>query len=372
MSATTSIKIFLLFLFVSFQVLFVNAQSYFKIEGRVVNEKGEVLKSATVFINGSQKITVTNAEGKFKFERLEIGTFPLVVRTLGYSSSVQEIQLVNKDVFLEVVLKETSDTLKEVVIGSSDDRDKNYKLFKRSFLGISKNSKNCKILNDSIINFDFSKKEGVLKASTDDFLVIENRALGYRIKYLLKMFQYSSLTDVTLYDGQAVFEELKGTEKERRKWQESRKKAYYGSLMHFFRSVYQNTVLKEGFLTHHVFSTQFYEAMQAKDLSIDPRPVQFDTLVYIVDSAFVSLKFKNELYVHYNPKEASRIKLDAKMEAETILLNYDGSLLKLYLNEALIDKKGSLGHFNTFFIEGFLGKKRLGDQLPFEYYPTYD
>ena len=367
---TTSIKTFLLFFLVSFQVLLVNAQSSFNIEGRVVNEKGEVLKSATVFINGSQKITVTNDEGKFKFEKLAIGTFPLVVKMLGYLSSVQEVQLVNKDVSLEVVLQEKSFDLNEVVISPNNDRDKNYKLFKKSFLGTSKNAKNCKILNDSIINFDFNKKEGILKASTDDFLIIENRALGYQIKYLLKMFQFNISTAITIYDGQAVFEELKGTREEKLKWQESRKKVYYGSFMHFLRSVYQNTVLKEGFLAHHVFSSNFYEAMQATQLSIDPRPVLFDTIAYIVDSAFVSLKFSNGLYVSYDPKKAAKIKSDTDAEPEYIFLNYGGSLLQLYLNEALIDKKGSPAHYNTFFIEGFWGEKRLGDLLPFEYNPT--
>jgi len=371
MSLSTLIKTLSIILILSFQPIFIIAQNNSSIEGQVLNEKGEALKSATVFINGSQQITITNDEGKFKFEKLSIGTFPLVVRMLGYISHVQNIQLVDKNMFIKVILQEQNYNLQEVVIGTNNDRDKNYKLFKTNFLGKSKNSADCKILNDSVISLQFNKKEGLLKASTDEFLIIENKALGYRIKYLLRMFQYSTLTDVTLYDGQAVFEDLTGTEKEKLKWQESRKKAYYGSLMHYLRSVYQNTVLKEGFLTHPVFSTQFYEAVQAKDLSIDPRPVQFDTLVYIVDSAFISLKFKNELYVHYNPKEASRIKVDAKPEAaETILLNYDGSLLKLHLEEALIDEKGSMVHYNTFFIEGFWGNKRIADQLPFEYNPT--
>ncbi|MES2455770.1 MAG: carboxypeptidase-like regulatory domain-containing protein [Bacteroidota bacterium] len=372
MSVTTSIKTLLLFFIVSFQFLSAHAQSNFNIEGRVVNENGEVLRSATVFINGSQKITVTNDEGKFKFEQLAIGTFPLVVKMLGYVSSVQEVQLVNKDVLLEVVLQEKSFDLNEIVIRTNNDRDKHYQLFKKSFLGISKNAKNCTILNDSIINFDFSKKEGVLKASTDDFLIIENRALGYRIKYLLEKFQFSIATATTLYDGQAVFEELNGTEKEKLEWQESRKKVYYGSFMHFLRSVYQNKVLKEGFLTHHVFSSKFYEAMQATQLSIDPRPVAFDTLVNIVDSAFVSLKFSSGLYVTYDPRKAAKIKSDTNTEAEYVFLNYGGTLLQLYLKDALIDEKGSLGHYNTFFIEGFWGEKRLGDRLPFEYNPPHD
>ncbi|WP_276089663.1 carboxypeptidase-like regulatory domain-containing protein [Pedobacter sp. JY14-1] len=366
---TTSIKTLLLFLFASFQVLLVNAQSSFNIEGRVLNEKGEALKSATVFINGSQKITVTDEEGKFKFEKLAIGTFPLVVNMLGYFSYVQEVQLVNKNVVLDVVLKEKTFALDEIVISPDTDRDKNYKLFKKSFLGTSKNAKDCKILNDSIIKFGFNKKEGLLKASTDDFLIVENRALGYRIKYLLKTFQFNVATTITIYDGQAVFEELNGTKKEKLKWQENRKKVYYGSFMHFLRSVYQNTVLKEGFLAHHVFSSTFYESMQATQLSIDPRPVRFDTIVNIVDSAFVSLKFSNGLYVNYEPRKASKIKSDTSPEAENIFLNYGGTSLKLYLNEALIDEKGSLGHYNTFFIEGFWGEKRLGDQLPFEYHP---
>jgi len=372
MSVTTSIKTLLLFLLVSFQFISVHAQSYFNIEGRIVNEKGEVIKSATVFINGSQKITTTNNEGKFKFEQLAIGTFPVVVNMLGYTSFTQDIQLTNKDVLLEIVLKEKSFDLNEIVIRSNKDRDKHYKLFIKSFLGTSKNAKNCKILNDSIIDFDFSKKKGILKASTDDFLIIENKALGYRIKYLLKMFQLSTATLTTLYDGQAVFEELTGTTNEKLKWQQNRKKVYYGSFMHFMRSVYQNTVLKEGFLARHVISSTYYWGIEADQLSIDSRPVAFDTLVNIVDSAFVSMKFSNGLYVKYEPSKAAKIKSDEPMETEYVFVNSGSSLLKLYLNEALIDEKGSMVHYNTFYIEGFWGGKRIGDRLPFEYNPPHD
>jgi len=36
----------------------------------VLNEKGEALKSATVFINGSQKITVNNEEGNLNLKSI--------------------------------------------------------------------------------------------------------------------------------------------------------------------------------------------------------------------------------------------------------------------------------------------------------------
>ncbi|NNU34479.1 hypothetical protein HK413_10800 [Mucilaginibacter sp. S1162] len=44
-----------------------------------------------------------------------------------------------------------------------------------------------------------------------------------------------------------------------------------------------------------------------------------------------------------------------------------GSILNLFLDKAIVDRKGSYTDYRTFLIQGNWGRRRIGDQLPFEY-----
>ncbi len=363
---------------------FAKAQTSVSITGNIVDEKGEPLKAATVFLSGTQKISVANDEGRFILTDIEPGTYQLIIKMLGYFPAAKNLIISLESPDIRVELQPRSINLKEVVIGTKGVWEENYEVFKENFLGFSKNAMRCEIINPKILNFNKIAGKGILTANTDDFLLIENRSLGYRIKYLLKNFEYNSNTETTVYDGETSFEELPGTEKQRKKYYQNRKAAYSGSLMHFLRSVYNNTVLKEGFITNQVYgieSIREFEAMrqfavevsknkQRNRLTIDPRPVRFDTLISKTDSSLISLKFLNGLYVTYNPKKSLSTEV-AKLPAgeKKIDFNWSRSLLQLHLDEALIDKRGSIYDYETFLIKGFWGEKRVGDQMPFEYIP---
>jgi protocatechuate 3,4-dioxygenase beta subunit len=59
------------------------AQEAFTITGTVHNGKNEAIERATVFIDGSQKGTVTNAQGEFKFSNIKPGTYQVIVSMIG-------------------------------------------------------------------------------------------------------------------------------------------------------------------------------------------------------------------------------------------------------------------------------------------------
>ncbi len=59
------------------------AQQRQEVSGIVTNEKGDPLKSATVFIAGTDRIMATDENGRFDFMRIPQGTFKLAVRMLG-------------------------------------------------------------------------------------------------------------------------------------------------------------------------------------------------------------------------------------------------------------------------------------------------
>ena len=336
----------------------VNAQDSFTISGTVKNEKGELLQAATVFIAGTEKATATNDQGSFKFTGLSGGTYQLIVNMLGYTPTKQNIILTNKSETVDITLSLKTIVLNDVVIGNKSAREKQIKTFEKYFLGQTINSGYCKILNPEIIEFSTSKL--LLKATTPDFLIIENSRLGYRIKYLLKSFQYDYGKDVTNYDGDYIFEKLTGTSKQQSDWEKNRKEAYEGSLMHYLRSLYARKTRQEGFLVYKILS-QFFP------LLIETIPIPAEQLVRHPDSTLMTFKFKMRFYILYDKKAAA--KPDKYNGAPNFVLNNLDATGSIFMTDAKVDSRGSYTDYKELLIQGFWGEKRVGDQLPFEYDP---
>lgn len=343
------------------------AQGQNVIAGTVTTQTGEPLKSATVFISGSQRITMCDETGHFRLDNIDDGSYQLTVTMVGYSPSAQNVVIQGKSVTLAIKLKPKQVILNQVNIGGKDNWDAHFKQFREVFLGKTKNADACVILNPKVINF--STNRGLLLADAEDFLIIENPRLGYRIKYLLKDFGYNTKTQLTLYSGETSFEPLKGTSKMQATWEKNRLEAYQGSFMHFLRSVYQNTVLQNGFIINSVYNTYLKQDMITPLLLIDDRPVKFDTLVNVIDTSFISLKFKTLMFT-YDPRKARSAKTSmAYPIMKEIKIVSKTTTINLYANEAVIDRRGAHRDFRDFLIEGYLAKNRVGDQLPFEYQP---
>ncbi len=343
----------LLFLFsVQLQVFGIEV---FTITGIVSDVKGKPLSAATVFIDGSKKMTVTNSLGQFRFSELLPGTYQVVVNMIGYHSVKQTVNVERQSQVLMISLKENQFALKEVVIRSNPYRAGYLQLFIENFLGTTKNAQSCEIQNTDVLNFIDNKKEKVLEATSDDFLIVINDLLGYKIKYLLRKFKYNRMTTVASYDGEMIFEQLNGDEKDQERWKANRITAFKGSFMHYLRSLYESKTREEGFITYQIYANN------------QPVPVDVQTAVARIDSNFISLEFINPLFIIY---DKDRVAEAYKSGAETKLTKAvaeQGSLIKLYLNNAIIDQKGSFVDYKSFYIKGNWGGKRIGDHLPFEY-----
>ncbi|WP_214072542.1 carboxypeptidase-like regulatory domain-containing protein [Mucilaginibacter sp. dw_454] len=364
-----------LYLALSFCILVLSgftasAQNKYNITGTVEDEKGQPLKSATVFLSQSQSITISDDAGRFGFSQMDQGSYRLIVTMIGYAPYTQDFTLRDKSTDFKVILKLKHIELKPVNVGGKDHWNDQYELFRQAFLGTSINGKYCIIKNPTTVYF--STRKDTLIANADDFLVIENPRLGYRIKYLLKYFTYNYKSRIALYDGEISFEPMTGMPKQQTDWDEHRLDAYQGSFMHWLRSVYHHNTAAEGFVVNPVyrdykfFNMQTAEAIRAVD--IDYRPVNFDTVAHVVNSSFVALKF-NSFFVYYNPKRAASPRKDTVAVKRSDVIDKTTSLVKLYGKETLIDSKGAHSDFRDFLLDGQFGHNRLGDQLPFEYQP---
>ena len=352
-------KLLLIALILSFSCA-LHAQSTFTISGTVKSAKGEPIEAATIFMNGSKQITKADEKGAFVFNNVNPGTYQLVINMIGYASVKQNLVVQTASPVLNIVLLEKQITLSEVVIGDGSQRAQHIKTFIKNFLGESLNAKSCIITNTELL--DFTTRQTLLEATTPDFLLIDNKNLGYRIRYLLRNFKFNSGTGITSYDGESLFENLEGTAEQQQLWKANRQKAYNGSLMHYLRSLYANTTRQEGFLTYSITNN-------IEPLKLEPTPVNMEQFLFTIDSNFVELRFKRRFYIQHDVKKAAVADDTTTSEPLTKSMGKEGSIMRLFLENAILDKKGSYVDYRSFYIQGYWGKKRLGDQLPFEYQP---
>lgn len=353
----TTMKTYALLLFLILYGLISLAQNKYTLSGTILNESSEPIEAATVFIDGSKLITQTDANGRYTFLGLTSGGYHIVVNMIGYGSLKQDILINDKSINLNIKLVTKEQNLREVVIVGDGSRPRYLNVFKRYFLGESVNASGCTILNPDILNF--TTKGKILFASTNEFLIIDNVNLGYRIKYLLKDFQFNEYLETTGYVGQCIFEELEGSSKQIDVWQKNRENAYYGSLMHYLRSIYKGTAQSEGFLTYKVTNERL-------PIEIEAESVSNLRLIKKVDSNFINLKFKQRHYIIYDKKLASQNYSFRKNQRTIYELNDVGSIFKTNGN---IDFKGNNVNYTELLVQGYWGRKRIGDQLPFEYIP---
>ena len=254
----------------------------YEIKGRVINSAdNKPVPNASVFLSNATIGGKTAADGTFVLNNARPGKYDLVVSIVGFDSYHQNITVNNSDVTLpDIVISPKTIGLSEVVVKPDPNRVQNYQKFKMEFLGTSELAQDCKILNPDVIDMDYDDATGTLTASSTDFIVIENQALGYKIKYLLTSFslQVKNIFQRNLhFKGFAFFEELPGTPARQARWQKKRLAAYLGSQMHFFRSLPGDRLDDEGF-----------RALQFAEYNNPQRPA--DSLIALNIKRFEGLK----------------------------------------------------------------------------------
>ena len=199
--------------------------------GRVTDaETGEALADAHVFIAASMNGSTTDMEGRFQLTSVHLGAHRLYVSILGYEPQA-------RDVFIRTGgfhrhnfrLVPSVIEIEEVeVVGKRNARwDRQLKKFTRLFIGETPNATQVTIVNPEVL--DFTDRLGRFTAQASETLVIENRALGYRVRYFLKEFEFTM--NRVRWDGEPLFETLTpSSPEEASRWRENRIKAFHGVL----------------------------------------------------------------------------------------------------------------------------------------------
>jgi hypothetical protein len=322
------------------------------LKGRIVtSDDGKPVASANIFLANTSVGTTSDEKGEFVIERFPGGRYELVVSFVGYESYVISVQSNRLPAYLEIKLKPKVNELKEVVLEPYEKNgwERWGSFFMENFIGTSSFADDCKLLNKEVIKFRYSKKNNTLQAFADDRLVIENKALGYLLKYDLITFDFDFNTHRFLYQGYPLFEEMETMrDGVRKRWLRNREGAYYGSMMHFMRSLYRNKLIEQKFEVRKLIKLPTEEQNRVKTAYIkshvpitmngnmviaiddnksglhpdtlayyrkvmkDPEAFSIlinqvlpgDSIAYAIDSLVAGLDFSDNLQVVYPPKKA--------------------------------------------------------------------
>jgi hypothetical protein len=239
-------RFLLMFIYV---VCVFTAKAQETITGKVVDKQsGKPVAGASVYISNTSIGCISNDEGVFNLKNVPDQPFDLTISVVGFETFSQHF-ISAKVPYQDIQLQPKINELESVTIGSYEkDGWKTWgKFFLDNFIGTSANSAACHILNYKSIRFRMNSKEQVLRAYIMEPLVIENKALGYRIKYDLSEWVYRFKDRSLFYNGYPLFENMEGNNKELALWNERRKDAYEISLMYFLRSVFYNKIKQAGF-----------------------------------------------------------------------------------------------------------------------------
>ena len=356
---------FVLFSFIS---LIGFSQSYYTVSGKVIsNETKLPLQGASVFAQNTTLGTATDADGNYTLS-LPSGGYNLVITFTGYNTESKRIS--NADAHEKTMLFELSQKEKEMadvaVIATSEVRDgweKYGSFFLEKFIGQTFNSAWCTLKNKDALTFYFSKKRNRLKVLAKEALQIENLALGYTIQYTLDSFTHEYNNQVSLYTGYPLFAEMQPADTvQQQKWAAARQQAYKGSILHFMRSLYNKTLVQQG------FEVQFVVDVNEKETAI-PLKDFYGAFNYTKDDSTQLVE------VRPNQQRVGVIYFKEKPAPKFISLypdepvDFQFSTLQFLPKESIgIEQNGYYFEQNDIAISAYWTWDKMADQLPYDYY----
>ncbi|MFD1258365.1 carboxypeptidase-like regulatory domain-containing protein [Mucilaginibacter terrae] len=382
-----------------------NAQ--YNISGKVINlyDKKPVVK-ASVFLSNTTVGSISNEDGSYLLNNVKPGQYDMVISAIGYETSYQTIKVDKNIIIAYSELNPKSIDLKAVVVKPDMDWQQNYNIFKREFFGSSPYADQCKILNPETLNLLYDKAKRRFIASSNDYLEIENKALGYRVKYFLTELEKDYNQGSLYYQGNVLFTSMQGKPSQMKRWQKNRLEAYLGSSEHYFRSIIGHQLADQGFKTlplirkpnperppdsliqaklktfrsaalangnHYVIqkndSLNYWSEKNRMPKYTDylvTKPLRVDSLVKRTDQKGIyALGYNEIMYIIYTKKKGNNMLYNRPMSAP----DNPTSLINFIDKYAFFDSNGVITNPKAIIYEGNWGNNRAANLLPVDYDP---
>ncbi|WP_332368492.1 carboxypeptidase-like regulatory domain-containing protein [Spirosoma telluris] len=333
---------------------------------------GKAMPFANVYLNGSTRGTLTNEQGNYTLTGVPLGTVEIVASFVGYHPQQRLLRLdASPNNRANFRLKPSDQTLLTVTVrGNQKKWERHLRQFKRQLLGEPFGSQ-CLIMNSDVLSF--KEEAGQLKATATEPLVIENQALGYKLRYDLLYFDGSFKK--VYYAGSVHFEEMKpADERQAKRFRRNRMIAYKGSTRHLMASLVEGNYEKEGFLVYQEDPT----VLPMKSISnriVLAGSVGTDT----TKGHLLPLKLKELL-------QPGRLPFERQLVSDKTLIvfytnavsfyspymdaRYAYSEIKLPTQQIQLTTDGTITMPNGMVISGSLSDDRLSTMLPADWQPV--
>ena len=338
--------------------------------GTVRDGDGAPLAGANVYLSGTTRGDAADADGHYRIEGVPPGAYRVVASLVGYEAGTAEVTAgAGEAVETDFMLYGARWTVGFVRVEAP--RDLRWQgqraAFEAAFLGESTLADSTRIANPEVLEF----REGVggLQATAAKPLVIENRALGYRLTYDLRGFALSE-TEVR-YDGDERFEPLTpSSNAEAVRWAAARVRAYRGSLRHLLRALLGGTAEAEGFefFLDEDAETSFNTDAFGRSSEGRPRPVDAQDVFERRPDATGELRFDGRLDVRYDEAEDAGYPGSRWfLESRSAPAEEQRSSIELRARSVTVGADGTLAAPLDVLTRGYLGFERLADLLPADY-----
>lgn len=328
-------------------------------------ETGAPLPAAHVFLAATMNGTTTDAEGRFRLNGISRGAHRLYVSMLGFEAAhIDTLVTEDRTYTFDVRLTPTVIEIGAITVEAKADKKwrKRLSTFTRLFIGESPNAARTKILNPETLDFE-TQWWGKLTAHAREPLVIENRALGYRIRYFLK--EFISTGGTIRYDGEPLFEPLEPeSPEEEAQWEENRRRTYLGSFRHFMRAALADSLEEEGFLAYRIPTRENPERSRVK------LPLRIASVLKDGPSPEErTLRFYGFIEVLYLREEEEEAFLRWRGVYYRRAPENQRSWLRLTDGPTSVDRTGEIVDPYGLTVYGYFAFERVADELPKEYRP---
>ena len=361
-----------------------NAQN--TISGTIVSENSRnFIEYASVYIDGTSNGTMTDSKGHFTLKNIN---FPcrLVVSCVGYE--LKSFQLsTTTDVNLNIGLREQVKQLSEISVNGKNRRKQNFELFKNAFTGDDKWGKHARLSQEDGLLFEHQSdtvrvntqfKEAdythTFKVKSKSALMVKLPLLGYDAAVDIVSFvvKTSSFKQTTEYDMYTMFTPYPLTsEHQLKKIENNRREVYYNSSNYFCRSLFNNKLKQNGFVTS---LQKGYTAQNATGI------FEFDITRYIIqptetEIAIIGLKGKTLGISYYNNSKKYPVNLESLLITngkpvfpKRYYWNKHTSTITFLSDTCIVYRNGTIADNNIVF-SGDMATYVGGRLLPLDYEP---
>lgn len=361
-----NLRVFVIAFIAILSAVVANGQSAMVLRGQIIDQNtGEPLSAASIVAQNTTVGTLTDSSGFFRL-RLPAGGYKLTISYTGYQAKELHVNQNSAGEEIIVTLEPHNKPLDEVSVvldlELKDGWEDYGQYFIENFIGRTNFSKACIIRNPEVLKFYLFKRRRTLKVMAKEPLVVENFALGYILKFSIDSFVSNFGTRTTMFVGYPVFEEMNGTPEQVSMWVQNRKSIYKGSALHFMRTLYNRQLAEEGYELKFILKTPTEEIfLSVKDL--------YGALNFDKDaSGTVNIRpFQQEVAViyHRDAPEISYLLIEptANHLFQISTFVFDPEI------PIKVEKNGYFYPQTEVFTNGYLGFKKIGDMLPYDYEP---